>query len=198
MFLFSDNDYNAWKALHILLCPILCKLPSEIEGQLGYGKRKGTSTHNYVKKHSKEDSLKSTILILQSGDFFKNEVLKLAQEKKKSHVPFHPIMGAFKKENNCLHNYVLFVNHIILEMTSFRELLKVFMMTFFVFQLEYPAEGRLACQFMALSLFGFEEDSTSPGWSKVKTLNEKFLLYDKNCELSENETSENDSVDILH
>lgn len=135
--------------------------------------------NTYKRLFTVEDSIKSTLLTLKEGNIFKEEVLKFAKEKKKQKMHFHPIMGVFLNSQGSPSVFVLYINNIIMNFNAFPELLKMYLRCFFLFNLEYPSEGRLSCRFLAATLFGFEEVD-SPGWTRVRSLCSEFDSFKKN------------------
>lgn len=175
----SDQCYESWMKIHRLLKPVRCRIASEIDGQLAFGRIKKNAkkaSHTYTKLFTVEDSIKSTILILKENQDFRAEVLKFAQEKKRQKMHFHPVMGVFLNEDNKPYSFVLFINDIVIQLTTFEELLKMFVRTLFLFNMEYSSEGRLACKFLAYILFKYEEED-SAGWGRVRSLAAEFNLF---------------------
>lgn len=161
------------------MIPVRCSIASEIEGDLAFGRFKQNpkkAAHTYTKLFTVEDSIKSTMLILNDEQGFQAEVLKFAQEKRRQKMHFHPIMGVFLNTDKKPYVFVLFVNNIVIKCSSFEDLLKMFLRSFFLFNMEYSSEGRLACKFLAYILFKYEEEN-SAGWCRVRSLAAEFNLF---------------------
>lgn len=123
--------------------------------------KKRLSKQEKLRKPSIEDSKMSTILLIKYNNKVGEEVINFAKSQMKlKKLAFHPIMAIHLDSNNEPSKYFLYIDHIYMEAYSFKDLLSSYIQSFFVFDLDFPKEGKLICQF--LSEMFFEQKSGNP------------------------------------
>ncbi|KAL5275071.1 hypothetical protein ACFFRR_001194 [Megaselia abdita] len=109
-----------------------------------------------IRKPSINDSKRSTILLINHNQNVQEVIQNFARDQlKQKKLMFHPIMVIIMNENRDPIKYFVYIDHIYMEAPSFKQLLNCYMQSFYVYDLEFPAEGSLVCEFLAELFFKF-------------------------------------------
>lgn len=113
--------------------------------------KKSSSRRNGRKptiRPSFKDSRNSTLLICTNDENVREEVDKLAERQKFKRLPFHPIMVVVTDQHKNPVYYSVFINHIYMNVPSFKQALSSYLQSFSVFDVHFPREGAKVCKFL--------------------------------------------------
>lgn len=162
-------DIKCFQAIHHLLTPGPISADDDviIDGPIIL-KRKNTrltsaastEKNKYEKRNpGVNDSIKSTLLVLDSKQSVKEEVQKfgLSQQKEKK-LLFHPIMVVVLNEQKNPHKFYAIVEDLLFETQSFLDCINTYMKLFWVVNCEFPKEGARTCKFIQQLFFNLNTD----------------------------------------
>lgn len=107
-------------------------------------------------KPSSEDSKCSTIYTCGNKEHVKEAVAKLALIQKKKRLNFNPIMIVHLDESDFPSKFFVFVDHLYMVLSTFKQCLVAYLKSFYVYDVEYPKEGKLVCLFLEEVGFGID------------------------------------------
>lgn len=156
------RNIRGFEALHFILTPTSFSTAVEENDNSEIilekkGKRNNNKSKLERRKPSSEDSKSSTLCICSHNENVVESVKKLAEIQKKKKLNFNPVIVIHLNEQNNPAEYYVFIDHLYLKLSSFEECLLIYLKSFFVYDLEYPKEGRFVC--LCLQEIAFAIDS---------------------------------------
>lgn len=149
----------------------------------GAKKKTSKNKRDAIRKPSVNDSKKSTILLVEQNNDVGASVKSFAEtQKKEKKITFHPIMAVMLDENRNPSKYYAYIDHLYMEATKFKELLSCYLQSFHVYNLEYPSEGKLVCEFLAELFFKFDSGKAEIS-TFIKDMEEELKLKEHNDSL---------------